>query len=85
MKPIEYIIASAAILFGAVLFSKIVRMLMTRSFKRAAKHIQLDPTNYNFLKNGVSFFIFLLALIGIFYIIPGLRTLGSTNSSKRLK
>ena len=51
---------------------------MTRSFNRAAKHIQLDPTNYNFLKNGVSFIIFLLAIIGIFYIIPGLRTLGST-------
>ena len=78
MEPIEYILISAAILVGAILFSKLVRWLITRAFKRAAKRIQLDPTNYNFLKNGISFLIFLLAVIGIFFIIPGLRTLGST-------
>ncbi len=62
----------------AIIFSKILRFIMNRFFIRSAKKLNVDHTKYNFLKNAVSFLVFLAALIVIFVMIPELKALGLT-------
>lgn len=62
----------------AIIFSRILRFIMNRFFIRSAKKLNVDHTKYNFLKNAVSFLVFLTALIVIFIMIPQLKTLGLT-------
>ena len=65
--------------FGlAFLFTKVLRFLLNRFFKRSSKKLNVDPTKFSFLKNAISFIIFLGALIVVFVLIPELRTLGLT-------
>ena len=71
------VIAFAALLF-AFIISKILRILLSRFLKLSSKKLKIDHTQFNFLKNAVSFFIFLGAIIFIFYSIPKLKTLGIT-------
>jgi small-conductance mechanosensitive channel len=40
--------------------------------------MNVNPTNYNFLKNAMSFIIFTLAIILVFNTVPELRHLGTT-------
>jgi small-conductance mechanosensitive channel len=37
-----------------------------------------DPTNYNFFKNGITFFVYIIAFIITFRSIPQLRNIGNT-------
>jgi small-conductance mechanosensitive channel len=62
----------------AIIFAKILRFIMHRFFIRSAKKLNVDHTKYNFLKNAVSFLVFLAALIVIFVMIPQLKALGLT-------
>ena len=71
------VIAFAALLF-AFIISKILRILLSRFLKLSSKKLKIDHTQFNFLKNAVSFFIFLGAIIFIFYSIPKLKTLSIT-------
>lgn len=74
-----YIISPVLILLMASITTKIFRSLMQRYFERKTiTHLHVDVTKYRFVKNAVSFIIFLVALILIFYIIPELRSLGVT-------
>ncbi|MDE5421068.1 mechanosensitive ion channel family protein [Ancylomarina sp. DW003] len=56
--------------------SKLLRFFMSRLLKRSAKKLNVDPTNYNFLKNAVSFLIFIIVVIISFYSIPELKSIG---------
>ena len=56
--------------------SKLIRFFMTRVLKKSATKLNVDPTNYNFLKNAVSFLIFITVVIIIFYSIPELKSVG---------
>ncbi|PXX95756.1 mechanosensitive ion channel protein MscS [Marinifilum breve] len=49
---------------------------MHRMVLRSAKKLNADPTNYNFLKNAVSFLIFIVVIIIVFYSIPELKSIG---------
>ncbi len=62
----------------AVLATRIIRGLVDTYFRKTSLSSKVDPTRYTFAKNGVSFVIFLLATIVIFYTIPSLRALGLT-------
>lgn len=62
----------------AIILSRILRFIMNRFFIRSAKKLNVDHTKYNFLKNAVSFLVFLAALIVIFVMIPQLKALGLT-------
>ncbi|MCY1633543.1 mechanosensitive ion channel family protein [Marinifilum sp. D737] len=64
-----------AIIIGFVA-SKIIRFFMHRMVLRSAKKLNADPTNYNFLKNAVSFLIFIVVIIIVFYSIPELKSIG---------
>ena len=51
---------------------------VNRFIKLSSSKLRVDPTQFNFLKNAVTFFIFLGAIIFIFYSIPKLKTLSLT-------
>ncbi|MDQ2178772.1 mechanosensitive ion channel family protein [Marinifilum sp. D714] len=64
-----------AIIVGFIA-SKVIRFFMHRMVLRSAKKLNADPTNYNFLKNAVSFLIFIGVIIIVFYSIPELKSIG---------
>ena len=45
--------------------------------KKNSKRINTNPTNFFFLKNSISFFIYSAAIIIIFYNIPTLKSIGA--------
>lgn len=71
-------VAIIAIIVSAVLLIRFSRMVIQKFFLHSSLSIKVDPTRYAFTKNAVSFIIFLLAVMSIFYIIPPLRSLGFT-------
>ncbi|MBW6489900.1 MAG: mechanosensitive ion channel family protein [Lentimicrobium sp.] len=75
---LQYLIAATVILIVAIILSRIVRKLLKVYFERSSSVLKVDPTRYKFLRNTVSFVIFMLALTLIFYTIPELRTIGIT-------
>lgn len=77
-KQWEQVIFSIVVLVVAFLLGRIVRFIVGRFFKSAARKLKVDPTRYNFFKNASDFIIFLIAVVIIFRSIPSLRTLGNT-------
>ncbi len=69
---------AGVVLLVAGILSRILRLLLSKFFNSASELINVDPTKYNFIKNAVSFVIFLAAFIIIFYKIPSLRAYGVT-------
>lgn len=47
--------------------------MLTAFIKRKSKKVNVDATNFSFLKNSISFIIYTIALIAIFYITPALK------------
>src|SRR5690349_21454277 len=74
----EQFVFAAIVLAIAFVVARILRFLIGRFFRRAAKRLNVDPTRYNFLKNAVDFITFLIAIIIIFQSIQALRTFGTT-------
>jgi small conductance mechanosensitive channel len=78
MPYVRYSIISLAALLVALAISKILRIIIDRFIKLSSKNLRVDHTKFNFLKNAVTFFVFLGAIIFIFYSIPKLKTLSIT-------
>jgi small-conductance mechanosensitive channel len=74
----EQIGFSLIVLVISFALSRILRIIMGRFIKGAAKKLNVDPTRYNFFKNAVDFIILLIACIIIFRSIPSFRTVGTT-------
>jgi small conductance mechanosensitive channel len=74
-EQIGFAISVLAISF---IVARILRFLVGRFFRRAAEKLKVDPTRYNFFKNGIDFTFFLIALIIIFRSIPALSSFGTT-------
>ena len=72
------IILIVIILFGAVVLNKIIRFFLTRYFDNASRKLKVDPTQYHFFKNMVSFFVWGVALIGVASLIPELKQFALT-------
>lgn len=62
----------------AVLLNKILRLGMAKFFNVAAQKLKTDVTQYAFLKNAVSFIIFLITTGVLIYTVPALRKLSLT-------
>lgn len=77
-KEWKYVIFAGIILTLAIVFSTIIRKLISRFVKKRSLFLKVDPTRFNFIKNALSFIIYLTAIIVIFYTIPELRSLGTT-------
>ncbi len=74
----EQIVFALVVLIISFVVSRILRYLIGRFIRGAAKKLNVDPTRYNFFKNAVDFIIFLIASIIIFRSIPTFRTVGTT-------
>ena len=74
----QQVIFAISVLVVAFLIGRIVRFIVGRFFKTAARKLNVDPTRYNFFKNASDFIIFLIAMVIIFRSVPSLRTFGNT-------
>lgn len=74
-EQIVFILSVVGILF---VVSRILRFLVGRFIRGAAKKLKVDPTRYNFFKNAVDSILVFIALVIIFRSIPELRTVGTT-------
>ncbi len=55
-----------------------MRFSIKRYFNRSSEKLNIDPTKFNFLRNALSFIIYLTATIIVFVLIPELKALGLT-------
>ena len=77
-KQWEKVVFSIFVLIVAFLIGRILRFVVGRFFKAAARKLKVDPTQYNFFKNAIDSIVFLIAIVIIFRSIPSLRTIGNT-------
>lgn len=75
-KLMVYLITPLIIIGIALILTRFFRAVMHRYFDDSSRLLHVDPTRYKFIKNAVSFIIFLVAFTIIFYTIPELRTVG---------
>ncbi|MBS1681811.1 MAG: mechanosensitive ion channel family protein [Bacteroidetes bacterium] len=76
-KQWEQWVFVAIVIAVTFVVSLLLRLLIGRFIKGAASKLKVDPTRYNFFKNAVDSFLFLIAVIIIFRSIPALRTYGT--------
>lgn len=62
----------------AVVLTRVLRVLITRSFNRASETLKVDPTRYTFSKNAISLVVWLVALGVIVLTLPELKALAVT-------
>jgi small conductance mechanosensitive channel len=75
---VKYSLITVIALLVAFVISKILRILIDRFIKLSSKKLKVDHTQFNFLKNAVTFIVFMIAIIFIFYSIPKLKALSLT-------
>ena len=75
---VRYTLISVIALLVAFVISKTLRILIDRFIKLSSKKLKVDYTQFNFLKNAVTFIVFMIAIIFIFYSIPKLKALSLT-------
>lgn len=78
LPTVKYSIISIAVLLVAFIIAKILRIIISRFIKVSSSKLRIDHTQFNFLKNAVTFLVFLAAIIFIFFTIPKLKTLSIT-------
>ena len=63
------------IIIGAFLISKLLQWLIQRFIKVGSQNLNLDTTQFRFLKNAISFIVWLAAIILIIYSVPQLKSI----------
>lgn len=66
------------IIAAAMAVNKFLRLAMAKSFHLASQKLKTDVTQYAFLKNAVTFIIFLTTTGVLIYTVPALRKLSLT-------
>jgi small-conductance mechanosensitive channel len=74
----KYSLIVVVTLVAAIIITRILRFTMNRFFIRSSQKLNVDSTKFNFLKNAVSFMVFIAAFIVMFVLIPELKALGLT-------
>ena len=69
-KQWEQFAFAVIVLVVAFLLGRIVRFVVGRFFKAAARKLKVDPTRYNFFKNASDFIILLIAIVIILLLVP---------------
>jgi len=77
-KYFKYALIVVITLVAAMIITRVLRFTMNRFFIRSSQKLNVDSTKFNFLKNAVSFMVFIAAFIFIFIMIPELKSLGLT-------
>lgn len=75
---LDQLIFASFIVLVAFVLSTILRKMINRALTRETKYLKVDATKYSFIKNAISFIIYTIAVIFIFYSIPKLRNIGAT-------
>lgn len=70
-----YWIKVAVIIVSVYIISFILRKLLGLFIKRESIKVNVDPTNFSFIKNSLTFVLYGAGLIAIFYITPSLKSL----------
>lgn len=78
IHKIETFIGPAVTFIVAIVVAKLLNVVLHRYIRRSSHILHVDPTNYSFLQNAVSFVVFVGAAFFIFWNIPELHTLGKT-------
>lgn len=76
-KKWEQFFFVAVVLAVTFILSLLLRFLVGRFIRGAARKLKVDPTRYNFFKNAVDFILFFAAIVVIFRSIPSLHTYGT--------
>lgn len=74
----EQFVFAIIVLAVAFIVSRLLRLIIGRFFRAAAKKLKVDPTRYNFFKNAIDFIVLLVAAIVIFRSIPAFKDFGTT-------
>lgn len=74
---IKYSILVIGTFLVAFLIVTIIRKIASKFINESSERIKVDPTNFSFLKNSLSFIIYFIAIIFIFLNVPSLRSYGS--------
>lgn len=78
IKYIDYSILITTVLLVSFVMLRVLRFFLSRFLNHSSAQLQVDPTRYHFLKNALSFLIFLLAVVIILFSVPELKQLGLT-------
>ncbi len=78
MVDMKQALIIASVLIAAFIASYFTRKALARYSLHSSKKLNVDPTNYRFLKTASTFVIFTIALIIIFHLLPGLEKIGTT-------
>ncbi len=76
-KYLEYAILIVVTIIVAWLVSYLLRKAIDFFIKRNSKQLHVDPTNFIFLKNSISFVVYSIAIFWVFTKIPYFKTLGT--------
>lgn len=75
-----YYLTLAAWILGTLVFAMVLSYILRKGLSliivKYAEIIKADPTNFSFLKNSISFVIYILAFIIVFRRIPALKPIG---------
>lgn len=74
----EYVLLAIGTILIAWIISFILRKTIGFFIKKNSNQLYVDPTNFIFLKNSVSFIVFSFAIFWIFTKIPYFKLLGTT-------
>ncbi len=66
------------IFIGAIILTRFVRWLITKSFINSSEKLKIDPTRYKFFRNAASLIIWVIAVAAIISLIPKLKALAIT-------
>jgi len=78
LDHIESFFEPIVIILFAYVVGKLLSLLIRRYIRKSAHVLNVDPTNYAFIQNAVSFFVFIFAVLFVFSRIPQLHALGKT-------
>lgn len=78
LSPYKHYIIAILIAILTFIAAQLTRKAIKRQFEKSNHLGTKDPTNYIFLRNGISFVFTLIGITLIFYSIPALRSLGTT-------
>lgn len=70
----QYWLQVTIVIVTVYLVTFFIRKIIGHFIKRKSLKVNVDPTNFSFLKNSITFIIYTAGLIAIFYITPSLKT-----------
>lgn len=76
IKWLDYMLYSLSVLIVAWIILRLLRFLLGKFLKRSTAELNVDPTKYHFLKNGLNLIVYLSAITLILYTIPEFKSLG---------